>query len=48
MFLATGRRWPNFLNPSKVEGKNLHVFFDTILVMIPGPSYGPGEYFQKN
>ncbi|MGD8290413.1 MAG: translational GTPase TypA [Desulfobacterales bacterium] len=28
------------------EGKNLHVLFDTILDMIPGPSYDPGTPFQ--
>jgi GTP-binding protein len=28
------------------EGKNLHVLFDTILDMIPGPSYDPGAPFQ--
>ena len=29
-----------------VEGKNLHVLFDTILDMIPGPSHDPGAPFQ--
>jgi len=29
-----------------VAGKNLHVLFDTILDMIPGPSYDPGAPFQ--
>ena len=29
-----------------VEGKNLHVLFDTILEMIPGPSHDPGAPFQ--
>jgi len=29
-----------------VEGKDLHVLFDTILDMIPGPSYDPGAPFQ--
>ena len=28
------------------EGKNLHVLFDTILEMIPGPSHDPGAPFQ--
>jgi GTP-binding protein len=28
------------------EGKNLHVLFDTILDMIPGPFYDPGAPFQ--
>jgi GTP-binding protein len=29
-----------------VEGKNLHVLFDTILDMIPGPSHDPAAPFQ--
>ena len=29
-----------------VEGKDLHVLFDTILDMIPGPSHDPGAPFQ--
>ena len=28
------------------EGKNLHVLFDTIIDMIPGPSHDPGAPFQ--
>jgi len=31
-----------------VEGKNLHVLFDTILHMIPGPSHDPRVSFLKN
>ncbi len=36
------------LNIIYVEGKNLHMLFDTILDMIPGPPHDPGVPFQKN
>ncbi len=42
---AVGRDGIAMQTPEE-EGRNLHLLFDTILAMIPGPTYDPGAPFQ--
>jgi len=45
LLYAVGRDGIAMQTPQE-EGKNLHLLFDTIIKMIPGPTYDPGAPFQ--
>jgi len=45
LLYAIGRDGIAMKTPEE-EGRNLHLLFDTIIAMIPGPSYDPGAPFQ--
>jgi len=45
LLYAVGRDGIAMKTPEE-EGRNLHLLFDTIIAMIPGPSYDPGTPFQ--
>jgi len=45
LLYAVGRDGIAMQTPEE-EGRNLHLLFDTILEMIPGPTYDPGAPFQ--